>query len=256
MKHNVLSVRESSEIILKKLKSKEVFTYVRFGDGDFIMMYNDSINKTIGHSNQFKVTHKLQQELIESYNIVDDNYLIGSTINDFSKHSTHSNIDVKKLSHLTNKNEVLSCICLQETFLYDIDFFYEIITELKKTSTMFVSNYSHDILNSFYGDIKYNIKIPKQNSYTNIDLWYNEIIKNIDDVDKIILSSGQSSRIIAKRLYENNYKKTIIDVGALSDMLIINTSIINNIPLRSHIKNNRQLIKDNVDYLMKKIKFE
>jgi len=254
MKHNVLSVKESSEIILNKIKSKEIFTYVRFGDGDFIMMYKDTIGNIVGHSNRFKVTEKLQGELVESYNTDDENYLIGSTINDFSEHSTHNNIKVDKLTHLKNKKEVLSYICLQETFLNDIGYFYDIVKEMKQTSTMFVSNYNHDVLNNFYGDIKYHVKVPKQNSYENIDSWYQEIIKNIDNVDKIILSSGQSSRVIAKRLYESGYKKTIIDVGALSDMLIIHTEIINNIPLRSHIKNNRELIKNNVDYLLKKIK--
>ena len=246
-----MNTDESIRILIDKLKSKDVFTYVRFGDGDFIMMYKDSINNVVGRSNQFKVTKSLHDEMIESYNISDEKYIIGSIMTDGSKHSTAKNIDISRLGHIDIKKDSISCICIQETFLYDVNLFYKFIRELKKTNTMLVCGYYDKILDDFYGDIKYHVTTPRLNSYSDIDNIMNRILDNIHKVDKIILSTGQTSRVVSKRLYKMGVNKTIIDVGSLSDMLIIDSPIFNNIRIRSHITNNMDRIKTNIYKLYK-----
>ena len=100
---------------------------------------------------------------------------------------------------------------------------------------MFVCNYNHPNLEKAYGEIKVFVETPKQNSYSDIENIYKEVLEGLDKVDKIVLSAGQTSRIIAKRLYETSKEITVIDVGSVSDMLIMNTPIINTIPQRSHL---------------------
>ena len=81
MNHKVKTHSDSFNIIFDKLKTGKPFSYVRFGDGDYIMMYEESLNQIIGGGNRFFVTPRLQKELIECHNIHDDNFLIGTVVN-------------------------------------------------------------------------------------------------------------------------------------------------------------------------------
>ena len=65
MNHKVLSHKESFNIVFSKLKKREPFWFVRFGDGDHVLMYKNSICKIVGGKNQFFVTEKLQEEIVE-----------------------------------------------------------------------------------------------------------------------------------------------------------------------------------------------
>ena len=66
---------------LKNLKKDEPFYYVRYGDGDIIMMYPESKDTIVGRSNQFNVTENLQNELANAWNIVDKNYWVAGSLN-------------------------------------------------------------------------------------------------------------------------------------------------------------------------------
>ena len=235
MNHKLISRQDSIDILIKKLKDKEIFTFVRYGDGDYKMMYNGSVGKVIGGNNRILVTKRFRKELIDSYNIEDKNWLIGTSIGDVSKRSTAKNINIGKLPALHQRDKLLSVGCLMDSFIEDIERFKLFAKEMCKTSTMFVCNYNHPNLEKAYGEIKVFVEVPKQNSYSEIESIYKEVLKGLGSVDKIVLSAGQSSRIIAKRLYETSKEITVIDVGSVSDMLIMNTPIINTIPQRSHL---------------------
>ncbi len=235
MNHKLISRQDSIDILIKKLKDKEIFTFVRYGDGDYKMMYNGSVGKVIGGNNRILVTKRFRKELIDSYNIEDKNWLIGTSIGDVSKRSTAKNINIGKLPALHQRDKLLSVGCLMDSFIEDIERFKLFAKEMCKTSTMFVCNYNHPNLEKAYGKIKVFVEVPKQNSYSEIESIYKEVLKGLGSVDKIVLSAGQSSRIIAKRLYETSKEITVIDVGSVSDMLIMNTPIINTIPQRSHL---------------------
>jgi hypothetical protein len=253
MMHTLISRQDSIDILIEKLRSKEVFTFVRYGDGDYKMMYAESIGRIVGGNNRFLVTKEFRKELIDSYNIEDKNWLIGTSIGDVSKRSTARNIKEDKLPILHQRDKLLAVGCLMDSFIEDIERFKLFADEMRKTSTMFVCNYNHKNLEKAYGEIKVFVKVPKQNSYSEIDTFYKEILKGLDKVDKIVLSAGQSSRIIAKRLYDTSKEITVVDVGSVSDMLILNTSIINKIPQRSHLNIYRgQIIKSLMSLLGEK----
>lgn len=249
MIHTLISREDSIDIITKKLNN-DIFTFVRYGDGDYRMMYLDSVGKVIGGNNRFLVTKEFRKELIDSYNIEDKNWLIGSSIGDTSKRSTSKNINTSRLPILHQRDKLLSVGCLMDSFIEDIERFKLFAEQMRKTSTMFVCNYNHKNLEIAYGEIKVFVQVPKQNSYTEIDRIYKEVVKGLSKVDKVVLSSGQTSRIIAKRLYEYSKEVTVIDVGSVSDMLIMNTPIINTIPQRSHLNLYRgQIIKSLMNIL-------
>ena len=250
MKHKLINRVDSVNILIEKLNRKEIFTFVRFGDGDYMIMYPKSVGRTIGKSNKFLITKKFRKELIDSYNIQDKNYLIATVINDLSTRSTFNNIKVDKLPVLIQRDEMLIFGCLMDTFIEDIGKFKEFAKAMCKTTTMLVSGYNHPNLDKAYGKIKYHVKTPQINSCSTMDVWYKEILENLDKVDKVVLSTGFSSRVVAKRLWDLDKKITVIDVGSVGDMLIMNTPIINKIPQRSHLRIYRDKILKSLSELL------
>ena len=248
MKHKVLSHKESFEIIFRRLIKRDPFSFVRFGDGDHIIMYKHSLGKIVGGGNQFYVTQELQDEIIECYNIIDDDFLVGTMLNDALPHQMmkfESRINHSLLPDLVERKEMLAMSCLFETFLTNINRFRKFKDELRKTSTMFVCGYNHPNISKVYGGGIY-INVPVANCYATIDDWYPSIIENADKVDKIILSAGFSGRVVAKRLFKEGIKKIVLDVGSLSDAFIFNTDIRKQIKGRTFMKRvEKQIFKNN-----------
>ena len=138
MNHRVISHKDSFDLIIKKLRSGNPFTFTRFGDGDYIIMYGTSTGKIIGHSNRFSVTKKLQREIIECHNIKDKDFLIGSILNDNSSYimkSYNTKVNKDKLPPLNEHEWVLAMSCLQEILLIDPEKFLEFPREMRKTNT-------------------------------------------------------------------------------------------------------------------------
>ena len=127
MNHTVKTHSDSFDIIFDKVKTGEPFTYVRFGDGDYIMMYEESLGKIIGGGNRFLVTPKLQSELVECHNIQDKDFLIGTIVNnkEWNQMSrTASKIHHEKLpASLIEHKELLAMSCMFQIFLADINRF-------------------------------------------------------------------------------------------------------------------------------------
>ena len=228
MNHKVLSHKDSFDIVLDKLQSGLPFSFVRFGDGDHILMYKESLNTVVGGGNRFIVTEDLQREIIQCYNIQDKDFLVGTMLNDNSDRQmskTESHIDTDKLpDELIERDTMLAMSCLFETFRTDLNRFAEFISEMQKTSTLFVGSYNSPAL--MYGDITH-VKVTHINCYSNIDLWYPEVLENIGNVDKVVLSCGFCGRVIAKRLWKLGVRIPVLDVGSLSDIFILGDNAIN-----------------------------
>ena len=238
MNHKVLSTEASFDIVMSKLQSGLPFSFVRFGDGDHILMYKQSLNTVVGGGNRFIVTEKLQREIIECYNIQDDDFLIGTMLNDKSVRQmakTETNIDHCRLpSELVERKEMLSMSCLFETFRTDLVRFASFIREMQKTRTLFVCSYNSPRL--MWGDITH-VEVTPINCYSNIDSWFPEVLSNLRNVDKVVLSCGFCGRVVAKRLWKLGVRMPVLDVGSLSDIFIFNDGSISNINRRAFMIN-------------------
>ncbi|MHC4634340.1 MAG: hypothetical protein ACYSYU_03880 [Planctomycetota bacterium] len=253
MNHRVISHLDSFNLIVEKLRGGKSFTFTRFGDADYIIMYPSSRGKRVGNSNHFMVTKELQKEIIKCHNIKDEDFLIGSVLNDESQYIMkpyNTKINKSFLPPLDEHEWVLAMSCLQEILLTDPEKFLEFPREMRKTNTMLVGSYNHGRLSQIFGEIDIFIEVPQRNCYSTINDWYGEILKNKDKVGKIVLAAGQSSRVIAGRLWKSD--DIIIDVGSLGDMFVLETGI--KIPLRTHIKKDRERINRNVFEVLENIK--
>jgi hypothetical protein len=243
--------------ILKMLKECDYFTFSRFGDADYLMMFPENIGKTIGNSNQFVVTHSLSNEMKEAHSIKDSKYCIGSIL----KTNTKENVlftyrgFLKRNMHKVflldiSLSKLFSAVALTETFMTNIVLFSKLIRRLRKTTTMFVGSYYHENLDFMYGEITHNIITKPTNCYEDVDSILNEILQHKDKCDKIIFSCGQTARVLIKRLWKLGINKTMLDVGSLSDYFILDTKLYNKIKLRKHIVKHEELIKINYNKLL------
>lgn len=240
------------EKILEFLQKDIPFTFLRYGDGDFISMYPHMKNKTVGRNNRSYITPEIQTKLIESYSIDKDNYLIGTLEDIRHKRSMISNVDfsiIKKLP-ITHPSKLYSAIALQELFLENPEKFLTFCRLLNSKKTVYVNHYYEPMLDKFIGKVVGYVNVPKFNSCGVYEKVLDDIKKIGDsNFDQIILSAGQLSRVIGKTLYEEYPNKTILDIGSVSDKLIIDTKTFKSISKRGHIVSNMKLIRNNLKYL-------
>ena len=223
------------DIILDKLKGYKTgdkLYYVRFGDGCIIMMYPETLNKMMGLSNQFMVTEELQQELYNTWNIIDDSYLFAGSLNLSSPFSSdqgqamHNKIrQLFDSKCITERFNFYSHPTFERNFIYKPEKFLEFCHLIRDKKKVWDNQSWHNNIESILGNVQHHILTPKTNSYSNIDEWYPELLKTLDDVEVVILASGQSSRVLAGRLWKEGVNKIVLDIGSVADMFIANTSI-------------------------------
>tara|TARA_B100001093_G_scaffold346014_1_gene330661 strand:+ start:2183 stop:2941 length:759 start_codon:yes stop_codon:yes gene_type:complete len=243
--------KKSIDFLIDKINNNNKVAFLRFGDGDFQMMFKEQIGTMVGHSNQNYVTDEIHKEMIESYNFNHDNYLIGDVYGSSSERNTLTNvknmIKIHKNEPFKKNNNNLSYICIQEAFLTDKNSFLRFINVINKSKSIFVGSYIEPILNKFYGDIIHHVKTPSTNSANYIDELEQKILDIKQPYDQIIFSAGQASRLLIYRLWKKLNVK-FIDVGSVSDMIIINSESFKNIKKRSHLITYKNLIKKNIEF--------
>ncbi len=241
---------ETVKVIENRLVDNKRVIYSRYGDGDLIAMYSSLVGKIIGHNNKSNITPEVREGLINGYNITDESFLVGTVMGINHPRSMGRYVNVRNLNevNLVNHKNLYSAIAFQELFMERPKEFVEFFNVLNKKRYVFICQYYHKNLDRYYGKLVKHIKIPKFDS-PSVEKSVTEEILSIDPntYDNIIFSAGQASRIIIGKIW-NKIDKTMLDFGSVSDKLIFNTPIINNIMIRGHIRNNQQLIKDRLSY--------
>ena len=89
---------------------------------------------------------------------------------------------------------------------------------------MFIGARKKEKMEGLFGKIDYYVNTPETNSYAKIDSWWPQVLKNIDDVDVVLPFTGQSSRVLNKRLWNMDIDVQSVDMGSWIDLY---TSIVN-----------------------------
>jgi hypothetical protein len=202
--------------------------YTRFGDGDLLLMSND-IPRT--KNNRQDNSAELRAELKESININDPLFLRavsasyplepGMVDGLFAPFGNKEYLD-------TILDQFIDKINQSELYLSHILFHYlgvfkpQVLTDfvnkyIRPYPKMFVGSCNKASMEGFFGDIKTYVETPAVNSYATIDNWWKEIEDSYEDVKVIILATGNTSRIIAKRLWNINANVHCIDIGSIVD---------------------------------------
>ena len=252
IKLRTLTTIETFNSLDKKLSEESRLIFSRFGDIDFIMMQPESIGKTLGRSNKTLLTRSLHEEMIESFMIEDENYLKGHVSNmpyeegmdilnlqgshkasDKSldklgntltgHHDSYWNEDVMKKSINVLGNTQSERIFYNSCTFYMYATFKGnelrdfVVRNIKDKKKMFIGARKKENMEGLFGKIDHYVNTPEINSYSEIDSWWPKVLKNIDNVDVVLPFTGQSSRVLNKRLWNMNTDVQSIDMGSWID---------------------------------------
>ena len=267
-KISIRSTEETFKILSQKLKDEKRLIFSRFGDVDFMMMKKDCIGKTIGRSNKMFVSENLHKEIIESFSVDDENYLIGHFSNmkfepgmdildlpgnykpgtpqfkqwhEKCQEMTYDiineqNIKFKNLKFYNHSTFIIYSIFKEQQLK---EFIAENIAPKKK---MFIGCRERNLVEGIFGKLDYYIKTPEYNSYSKIDDWWPDVEKNIKNVDLVLPFSGQAGRVVNKRLWKMGCQVQSIDMGSWIDPFVGVTNRTWTRLAINHIRKNRMNI--------------
>ena len=224
----IADTKESIDKLQHALDTYSKVYYVRFGDGETLLM-NSDIKLTCG--NRQENSEALRTELRESININDPLYLraasgsyplepgmIDGLFAPFKNHEYLDNILNKQIDEGNRPELFLSHILFHYLGVFNQQILRDFINNyIRPYPKMFIGNCNKTPMEHFFGKIKVYVKTPTKNSYETIDSWWEEVKNTYEDVKVIILASGQSSRVIAKRLWAIDANVHCIDIGSIVD---------------------------------------
>ena len=252
-----LSYSESIDTLNEVFEEKGRIVFPRFGDVDFIMMTKTS--GTIGRSNQNVCNDETKKLLTDAFTIDGEDVIVGTMINIQGAPAIGNNIPKKVLSEQgvfkLKKNPFVAATALERMFLNKDNRFIDFFSKLKNKNYLFVGNYYEKALDRFYGYNVGHVNTPMRNSINDNGLIIQELTDLIEKTatNTVILSCGQLARVICKRLHNKFPNTNFIDVGSVSDMIIVNTDSFEKIPKRTHIECNLNKIKNNLQYYESRI---
>lgn len=242
---------ETMKAIVSKLDNKERVCYVRFGDGDYIFMHKSSLGKQVGGNNKCICFDEARIKMIKSYNVVEEDYLVGSVVGLNERNSTNNNVTgpFRNNPEIKHPETIYSAIAIQECFLDNKNMFKSFLDHISNKKSLYINHYREPIVNNMFGISQF-VKVEQYNATSQ----HKEVLDSVrsldpNSFDQIILSCGFLSRVIFKDLYDLFPSKNIFDIGSVSDMCIINTPSYQNIKVRGHIRsNNTKIVNNSKEY--------
>jgi hypothetical protein len=246
----VLDNRDTILKLTEFLKLEKPFTFLRYGDGDFIAMYPSSVNRIIGANNKSYITKEVQTKLIESYSVDRDNYLVGTLNKIEHPRSMRKNVNFGLVDRVVpiHPSTQYSSIGIQEAFLDFPDLFINFCSLLNKKKSVYINSYFDSKVEGYIGKVVKFIQVTETNATKQHEEVLNQFnLLELDSFDHIILSCGQLARVLGKDLYDKFPTKTIIDMGSTSDMFALQSKLLAKQKIkRSHIINSKTLILDRI----------
>lgn len=224
---NLINSNETIATIRKTIEIKMAGAYMRFGDGDVLLMLglDDCLHKAnINMSKEMNEAFKLNQGVIHK------GLAIHSELFGFER-------GMKDGVHLLSDNQALKYISVTYRFL-DLSRVYtpvalhhlatidpieciKFLKFIKSTNPIFVGNETikTSLVEKLFGNI--HIKTPSRDSYNEIDRIENDLIKVLETKNKefqvVVVAMGCPGRILQKRILKKGYNVYLFDFGSLLD---------------------------------------
>lgn len=226
-RENLYSIQHTFKVLSEKMERGENFTYLRFGDNDFMHILGENKGKALGH-NKTIFSPKLQKKLTKALGINDENYI--RTYN-FGSYSEANRIFRKqKPTSFNYRNYNLIRQFDKSKTFYPVLFFYTIAGYYKNyvkgifkhikqsDKVLYVGGVEKKYAEGVLGKIKTHIKTAKTNSTSNID-HYTKQVKSVlesGEYKYVILAAGQLSRVLGGQIFSDyGNKYTVLDIGGV-----------------------------------------
>ena len=219
---------ETYNALIELLKKESKVYYSRFGDGDFFIMNGRQ------QRNQ-EYSKNMENELIESFNIDHLHYIKGAAINYEKEEGMYKGVfepygmnDEMVRWLITNPkinvkgNEVYyNAIMPHYLYVFKPELMITFLDNyIRPKRKMFIGSVPKKEIEGMVGSIDYYVEVPNKNAYNTIDMWWNNVLKHIDDVELCLPAAGLTTRVIQKRLWNMNKVLHSIDLGSVVDAFV------------------------------------
>lgn len=214
-------------MIEAKLKDNEPFHYVRFGDGDFVLIAGQA--GELFHKN----SPELQAELREAFLISEEGYEVASVagmVNEkHMRKGLFGRFDYDEaLQGVVNSmrpgESFWNPIALSYKFTFEPEWFIRFAREcVQPKKTLFIGNATacnSDLVQAMF-KFDEKIELPARDSYYGLtDDIVSKIVEASRRVDLIVCAAGMATRVISKRLWlAQERHASFLDIGSLIDCL-------------------------------------
>ena len=226
--HNIVkqTIETMTEIISRLDDDK--FCYIRFGDGEILMMEDQLKGKAWTQWN----SPKFRKELTEAFMIDDPDYLIGLSAGMANEAGTSAGL-FKKFANDEEMKEMIKKYYTNKTFYSPIALHYLLVFRqyllavfiglLRKKKLGFVGGgLLENMLDIFEIDKKDWVETPPYQAYDNINKWYPKVKKLAERVDIILIAAGPTAKVVQKRLWNSKINVSTIDLGSIASALADN----------------------------------
>lgn len=223
----IVSTNETIATIRKTIEMKMVGAYMRFGDGDVLLMLgvDDCLHKAnVQMSKEMKEAMKLKDgEIHKGLSIHSKLFGFEQGMMD-GVHLLSDNNALKYLSatyRLIDLNRIYTPVALHQLATINPIECINFLRFLKATNPIFVGNEAikPDLIEKLFGGI--HIKTPSHDSYNEIDRTENDLIKVLktkeNDFQVVVVAMGCPGRILQKRILKKGYNVYLFDFGSLLD---------------------------------------
>ena len=225
------STTESINHLMNMLDEHTRVYYVRFGDGEIMIMNGRSES----HHTQ---STKLKKEVRASFKIKDHEYIKAAVLGypeepgmcdrmfiDGTANHTRCKMLTRWTQRFTDETYFYNPIVFHYLSIHNPsllrDFIYYYIRPQTK---MFIGGNSKAAMEKLYGKIDHYIETPKREAYYAIDEWWPEVERNVGKCQVVLPSAGVASEVVAKRLWNLNADIHCIDIGSINDIVEGNAS--------------------------------
>ena len=234
------SKEKTFDTIRDLLQKKTPFTFIRFGDGELFCMQKPMF----ANKRHQPRDDKLSKEIIKSFQIDNDKYMIGCLLEGTTAGRTRELQRTAKT--FRQKLWSWSPVAFHLTFLENIYGFIELVRSIRQYKNIVLIGgpgvtESQEVKEIF--GIKKIVTLSDTNAYYELDKKWDEIIDALLYSDLIIPAAGWASNCIVQRLNKDGlFPITILDIGSVLDAIAGNKT-------RSWITKNLELVNRNKEIL-------
>lgn len=224
IKEEDLIVNYDCKSTLKAIEDRlgKRFAYVRFGDGELLMLKDFK-----GHQHTQWANKEIKKELKQALRVKHKDYLTGNVAGMNKESKTKEGLfapfkNDKELQELTKemtaKREFYYPVVFHYLYAFEKNKFNNFLNKLQKYSVGFVGG-KH--LRKVKDVIKINefVETPSEQAYNTIDEWYPEVVKMAEKVDVILISLSMTANVVQKRLWRDKVKVGTIDFGSVANAI-------------------------------------
>lgn len=226
-KVNIFSSIDTIESIRSAIEMKIAGAYMRFGDGDILLMLgmDDSLHKA-----NRQMSKEMKETMSLNFGAIHKGVSIHSKLFGFEegmKEGVHLLSDNDALKYLSvtyrflDLKRVFSPVALHQLATSNPTRCKNFLRFLKNTNPIFVGNEKirTDLIKKLFGGI--HVKTPSRDSYKEIDRIEDELIKVLkikgDEFQVVVVAMGCPGRILQKRILKKSYNVYLFDFGSLLD---------------------------------------